>query len=96
MADPQSSSSSMEKIRGLFRNPISLVGGALALVALANILFLFLIDLTSEHPAPYIGILAYMVGPAILICGLALIPFGIWYDHRRRKDLLPGERIRYL
>ncbi len=96
MVDPQSSSTSMDKLRGLFRNPISLIGGALALVALANILFLFVIDVTSEHPAPYIGILAYMVGPAILICGLALIPFGIWYDQRRRKTLLPGESMRYL
>jgi nitrate/TMAO reductase-like tetraheme cytochrome c subunit len=87
---------SFSKLKGLFRNPISLIGGALALVALANILFLFLIDLTSEHPAPYIGILAYMVGPAILITGLALIPFGIWYDHRKRKALLPGEQNRYL
>jgi len=73
MADPQPAQGAFSRVKHVFRNPISLIGGALALVALANILFLFLIDLTSEHPAPYIGILAYMVGPAILICGLALI-----------------------
>jgi len=96
MTDPQTSNSALIKIKRLFRNPISLVGGALALVAFANIFFLFLIDLTSEHPAPYIGILAYIVGPAILIFGLALIPFGIWYDERKRRAQTGGEPIRYL
>jgi len=66
----------------LFRNPLSLAGAALALVALANILFLLQIDVLSEKPSPYIGILAYMVGPAFLIVGLLLIPAGLWWDHR--------------
>jgi hypothetical protein len=83
-------------IRVLFRNPISLAGVALALVSLANILFLFLIDLTSEKASPYIGILAYMVGPSILITGLVLIVFGIWYDRHRRRVQKPGTTLRYL
>ena len=43
------------------RNYISLIGLALALVALANIVFFFLIDVVSSRPSPYIGIFAYMV-----------------------------------
>ena len=78
-------SAGMSKVREIVRNPISLIGFALAAVALVNILFLFLIDLTSEHPTPYIGILAYMVAPGFFILGLVLVPLGIWYDRRRRK-----------
>lgn len=70
----------------LVGNPISLAGLALALVSLANIFFLFLIDILSERPAPYIGILAYMVGPAFLILGLLTIVAGIWYDRRKRRQ----------
>src|SRR5262249_15708650 len=83
------------RVRVLLRNPISLAGIALALVALANIVFLFAIDVTSEKPSPYIGILAYMVGPAFLIAGLALVPLGYWWDQRRRATQKEGEPIRY-
>jgi nitrate/TMAO reductase-like tetraheme cytochrome c subunit len=87
---------SLVKLRVLFRNPISLAGSALALVSLANILFLFLIDVLSEKPTPYIGILAYMVGPAFFILGLVLIPVGLWWDRHRRQAQRPGEPLRYL
>lgn len=43
----------------LIRNPISLIGLALAVVGFANIVFLFLLDTISRSPSPYIGILAY-------------------------------------
>ncbi len=68
----------------LIRNPISLIGIALASVAFINIVFLFLIDALSVHPTPYIGILAYMVAPAFLVLGLILIPAGMLYERRRR------------
>src|SRR5450631_2816573 len=70
--------------RKLIRNPISLIGVALAAVAVANIVFLVLIDLLSSHPSPYIGILAYMVAPAFLVTGLILIPIGMAIERRRR------------
>ena len=73
-----------QRVRELIRNPISSAGVALAVVALANIVFLFLIDVTSSRPSPYVGILAYMVAPGFFIAGLALMVFGIWYDRRRR------------
>jgi nitrate/TMAO reductase-like tetraheme cytochrome c subunit len=79
----------------LLRNPISLVGLALAMVALGNFLFLFFIDLTTSHPSPYIGILAYLVTPAFLIAGLVLVPVGVWYDRRKRRQH-PSQTVRYL
>src|SRR6266568_7607232 len=73
----------LNRLRRLPRNPISLAGIAMALVALANILFLFLIDLISEKTSPYIGILGFMVMPAFLIAGLFLMVVGYWREKRR-------------
>jgi NapC/NirT cytochrome c family, N-terminal region len=83
------------RLRELVRNPISLVGLVLGIVAFGNFLFLFFIDLSSEHPSPYVGILAYMVAPAFLVLGLSMVPFGVWYDRRKRRQH-PAEPIRYL
>jgi len=70
--------------RKLIKNPISLIGIALAVVAFINIVFLFLIDVLSHHPSPYIGILAYMIAPGFLVAGLILIPIGMAVERRRR------------
>ena len=48
---------------GLFRNWISWGGSAIALLSLANILFLLLLDVFGVRTNPYVGILAYMVLP---------------------------------
>jgi nitrate/TMAO reductase-like tetraheme cytochrome c subunit len=87
--------SGVSKLREWLRNPVSLVGLVLAVVAFGNFLFLFFIDLTSEHPSPYVGILAYLIAPAFLVAGLALVPLGVWYDRRKRRHQ-PGETVRYL
>jgi nitrate/TMAO reductase-like tetraheme cytochrome c subunit len=79
------------RLREMMRNPISIIGLATALVAFGNFIFLFFIDLTSQRPSPYVGILAYMVVPVFLVLGLALIPFGIWYDRRKKREGLGGE-----
>src|SRR5579864_4731124 len=70
--------------KGIIKNPISLIGIALATVAFLNIVFLVLIDLLSSRHSPYIGILAYMIGPAFLVLGLILVPIGIIFERRRR------------
>jgi hypothetical protein len=77
-------------------NPISLTGAALALVSLANIIFLFLIDLLSQQPSPYVGILGYMIAPGFLILGLLLIAGGAWWDRHRRSKRAPGEPHHYM
>ena len=77
-------------LKVLVRNYISLIGLALALVALANIIFLFLIDVVSAQPSPYIGILAYMIMPGFLVLGLAMVPAGVWIERRRRRREEPS------
>ncbi len=78
----------------LIKNPISLIGLALVVVAFANILFLFLIDVIASNPSPYIGILAYMIMPGILIVGLLLMVVGMMVErHRRVKGLRDAARF---
>lgn len=69
----------------LVRNPLSLTGVAIALVSLANIVFLVLAMLLAERPSPYLGIFAYVVLPLIMLLGLLLVPIGIFLERRRRR-----------
>ena len=64
-------------------NITTLFGVAIALVALAAILIYFLLDVLAPASNPYIGILVFVVFPAMLIFGLLLIPFGMWRERRR-------------
>jgi nitrate/TMAO reductase-like tetraheme cytochrome c subunit len=79
------------RLRLLLRNPISLAGVALALVSVGNIFLFSLIGLIAERPGPYVGILAYMVAPGFLICGLVVIFAGAWRERRRRAREGAGE-----
>src|SRR5579859_924899 len=73
--------------RMLLRNPISLAGVALAIVSVANIFLFVLIDTIAIKPSPYVGILAYMVSPALLVLGFLLIGAGMLLE--RRKHAAP-------
>src|SRR6516162_7337737 len=88
------SNSDISNGRDLYKNPLSLVGMALALVAFLNILFLFFLDAFSHVSSPYVGILAYMVAPAFLVLGLLLIPIGIVVERRRRHRMV-GDVSKY-
>ena len=74
------------KLRRLLRNPVSLAGVALALVSLGNIFLFSLIGFIAERPSPYIGILAYMVAPAFLICGLLFMAVGAWRERKKKPE----------
>ncbi len=70
---------------GLFRNLISWVGAGIALVSLANIFFILLLDFFGVTTNPYVGILAYLILPAVLVFGLVLVPTGMLFERRRRR-----------
>src|SRR6516225_5352867 len=71
-----------------FRNAISLIGVALATIGAILFLTVFLIDLFGMHRNPYIGIVFFLLLPAIFLLGLALIPLGVWLDRRRQTRVL--------
>ena len=87
--------SSLRKPPGLFRNYISFVGAAIATASLASVFLLFLLEITATNPNPYMGILTYVVGPAILMFGLAVIGLGMLLERRRRRRHAPSEVAAY-
>lgn len=76
---------------GLFRNWLTLVGAALALVSLANVLFLLLADVFAVRAKPYFGVFGYIVFPAVLVLGLLIIPVGMLVERWRRRRRAPEE-----
>jgi nitrate/TMAO reductase-like tetraheme cytochrome c subunit len=98
MTDPGPNAPNSPKFEGfsyrsLLRNYISLSGLALAAIAFANIVILFVIDVTAAQPSPYTGILAYMVLPAFLVAGLAITVFGVFRERHRRLQAIPGHPV---
>ena len=71
------------------RNAISLIGTAIAVASLVLMASLFTMEQLGFEGGPYIGILTYLILPAIFVVGLLLIPVGalIW---RRRMQGVPG------
>ncbi len=78
------------KVPSLYRNITSLIGLIIAVVALANIIFFAAIEMRGESTNQYAGILAYMIIPAFLILGLALLFGGVLFERRRRHRARAG------
>src|SRR6202171_5781875 len=79
----------------LNRNLVSLAGAIIILVALANLGFLIYLDATQTHGNPYIGILTWLIAPAILIVGLAIYFGGMLPERRRRRRAAPDSVPQY-
>ena len=79
----------------LFRNYISMVGGAIVIASFVSICLLFLIEITSARENPYLGILTYIILPSILIFGLVVVMVGRTLERRRRHRASPDETPAY-
>jgi hypothetical protein len=78
----------------LTRNTISLTGTAIALAALVMDLFLFALGFLGFEGGAYIGILTFVILPAVFALGVVMVPVGIWWQHRReRKAAAAGGQI---
>lgn len=67
------------------RNPVSLIGAAIATAMAVLFLVLFLLDLLGYVTNPYVGLLVFVTVPAVFVLGLVLIPLSAWWDSRRRR-----------
>ena len=76
-------------LASITRNGVSLLGTALAIAALVLIVSLFVLEQLGFEGGPYIGILTYLILPAIFVVGLILIPIGTLL-HRRKMRRQPG------
>jgi hypothetical protein len=68
----------------LIRSPLSVAGMALTTLSAVLFLVVFLADLFGLHTNPYLGIVFFLVLPALFLLGLILIPLGAWLERRRR------------
>jgi len=76
-------------LSSITHNGISLIGTAIAIASLVLIVSLFVMEQLGFEGGPYIGILTYLILPAIFAFGLVLIPVGaVLYRRRLRK--VPG------
>jgi hypothetical protein len=71
-------------------NPISLAGGAITSASGITIIGYWLVELFGRpNDNPYLGIIFFLLLPALFILGLLLIPVGVFW--RRRKLLKAGQ-----
>jgi len=72
----------------LTRHPLSLAGTSITTVAALLFVTFLTLDLFGMHGHPYVGILAYLIVPALFVLGLILIPIGL---RRARAREAAGE-----
>ena len=65
------------------RNPISLIGVAVATAMAVVFLLLLTLEFTGQLTNPYAGLLVFVAVPFVFVMGLLLIPLGIWRQRRR-------------
>jgi hypothetical protein len=76
-----------------FYNPVTLIGAAIAVVSLGLIFFLMVLESLAETPKPYMGIVAFVLLPAVLLIGLFILIFGILRERKRVHDGKPETRM---
>ena len=72
------------------RNPISLIGVAVATATAVVFLVLLALEMGGQIRNPYFGLLLFIAVPAVFLIGLLLIPIGVWM---RRRRLAAGHAI---
>ncbi len=77
----------------LTRSPFSLVGTALATGSLTLIATLSVVQLLGFRGGPYLGILTFLVLPAVFVLGLLLIPVGILATRRRAAEASATDEV---
>lgn len=66
------------------KNWTSIIGATIAIITLFMIAFLFALSTIFNQGGSYLGLIIYIILPGFLICGLLLIPIGMW---RKRKKI---------
>jgi len=69
----------------LTRNIVTLLGAALTTVSGLVFIALFVLDLLGFHGGPYLGIIVFVVLPALFVVGLVLIPIGALVERATKK-----------
>jgi len=68
----------------LTRNPLSLAGAGITTASAILIISLFALEVVGFRGSSYLGILAFLILPALFVVGLVLIPIGIRWERKRQ------------
>ena len=68
------------------KNWLSLAGVIIALTSLFMIIFLFIVTSIITEQAAYLGLVTYILLPAVMVIGLLLIPVGMVLKIRRARE----------
>ena len=77
----------------LIRSPISTAGMVLTTISAVVFIVILLGDLFGLHSNPYLGIVFFILLPALFVLGLLLIPLGAWVERRRRAAGKPAAAV---
>jgi hypothetical protein len=72
------------------RNRFSALGVALTTASALLFLALIALELLGALRNPYVGILMFVIVPALFALGLLLIPVGLWLERRKAGDRIPA------
>src|SRR5436190_1526125 len=66
----------------------------MVLTTMSAVVFIIVLlaDLFGLHTNPYVGILFFLVLPALFVLGILLIPLGAWIERRRRAAGKPASK----
>ncbi len=67
------------------KNWLSLAGAIIVLTSLFMIVFLFIVTSIMRDQAVYLGLVTYILLPAVMIVGLLFIPIGMLLETRRER-----------
>jgi len=70
------------KLPPSFTNPITMLGVSIATLSFIVIGFLAINEWLAKDPSPYVGVLAFIIVPGILMGGVAIAVFGILRETR--------------
>lgn len=76
-----------------FYNPLTFVGVAISVVSVGLILFLMVLEAMTANPKPYMGIIAFVILPTVLLIGIAILIFGALRERRRLQAGMPEMRL---
>lgn len=71
----------------LIHNPLSWLGGVIAAVTGTVLAILLILHFTAPRHSPYLGIVIFLILPAVLVGGLLLVPLGMLWNQRRLRSL---------
>lgn len=74
-----------EAFQRLIRTPLGLVGAVLTTSTGLVIAALVVLSAAGLESSPYLGIIAFLVLPALFVLGLLLMPAGLWLERRRAR-----------